>query len=153
MKTHNPRPDWRGGGDSTKWRDPATVVATRQAAPAVTAPGAMRIRQWRPLRRNSLVGFADISLCLTSSAWLEIDGCSVLAGKDGYWAALPSKPLIDKDGNAVRDPKNGRVQYVPLLNWSDKTVARRWSDALVRLLQTQYPDALASEPAGGDDSR
>jgi hypothetical protein len=51
--------------------------------------------------------------------------------------------FLDASGMAMRDDK-AKIQYVPILEWSDRETAKRFSSAVIELIRQQYPDALAS---------
>jgi hypothetical protein len=84
------------------------------------------LSKWAPLRKNTLPGFAEVSF---GPSLLIRDLC--LHTKNGRsWASLPSKPMLDRDGHALRDAA-GKIRYVPILSWTDKTAADRFSEAVV----------------------
>jgi hypothetical protein len=98
----------------------------------------MRLAAWRPMRKNSLRGFATVALPIG----LKIFDIPVLCSNGKYWAALPSKPQIDKEGKHKTDI-NGKPAYVPVLEWRDRELSNR-SDAVIALVRDQYPDDLES---------
>jgi hypothetical protein len=84
------------------------------------------LSKWTPLRRNTLRGFAEVSF---GPSLLISDVC--LHTKNGRsWASLPSKPMVSKDGAVLRDGA-GKPRYSPILSWTDKTAADRFSEAVV----------------------
>lgn len=91
--------------------------------------------EWKPLRKNSLLGFAKIQL-----GALTIRDVSVNTSNGRTWANLPSKPMIDRDGNAMRDD-TGKIRYVPLLEWATKESGNRFSEAVIAAVEEQYPGA------------
>ena len=61
---------------------------------------------WKPLRRNTLAGFAQIRVIDMRITIIDL----ALHNKGRQrWAALPSKPIIDRDGVAKRDPSSGKI--------------------------------------------
>lgn len=99
--------------------------------------GAMTLIGWRPLIKNSLRGFAEVELPIG----LRISDILVLVGRNGPWASLPSKPILDRDG-AQKRAANGKLQYAPILAWRDRELSDRFSAAVVELVQRQHPEAL-----------
>lgn len=93
--------------------------------------------EWRPMRRNSLLGFAKIQL-----GALKISDISLNTSNGRTWANLPSKPMLNRDGQAMRDDK-GKIRYSPMLEWNSKDTADRFSASVIAAVQEQYPDALA----------
>jgi len=91
--------------------------------------------------KNSLRVFADVEL----PNGLRICEIPVLssAGKD--WAALPSKPQIDKD-DRQKIGVSGKPAYSPILEWRSRELADGFSAKIVALVLERYPDALS----GGD---
>ena len=97
----------------------------------------MQLVEWRPLVKNSLRGFATVAL----PCGLKIRDIPVLLGRNGPWASLPNKPLLDNNGQQKRDA-NGKPAYVAILEWRDREVSDRFSSAVVELIRSQHPDAF-----------
>jgi hypothetical protein len=97
----------------------------------------MRLVEFRPMRRNSLLGFATVELPIG----LIIADVVVGASHGRVWALLPTKPMVGPDGAAIRDDA-GKIKYAPVLRWHDDELHKRWSDAVVALVRAEYPDAL-----------
>jgi hypothetical protein len=98
------------------------------------------ITKWAPLRRTTLRGFAEVSF---GPSLLISDVC--LHSKNGMsWASLPSKPMIAKDGSVLRDAA-GKIRYTPILSWSDKTAADRFSEAVVVALIQSHGEAVLDD--------
>src|SRR5690349_5949071 len=96
----------------------------------------MRLLAFKAVKKGSLVGFATVAL----PNGLTIFDCPVLAGKGGFWATLPSKPVLDSEGRHVK-PDGGKGQYAPVAQWQDKEQSRRFSDALIARIAEAYLDA------------
>ena len=96
--------------------------------------------EFRPLAKGALRRFASIQLPLG----LTIFDCPVLVSGGKTWVSLPSKPQLNGDGTARRDP-NGRVLYVPILRWHERYLTNRFSDTVVPLVHERYPDVLGGE--------
>jgi hypothetical protein len=99
-----------------------------------------RILDFRPLRRNSLIGFAKVEL----PSGIIIHDCTILICEHGAWASPPSKPQIDRDGNAIKDP-SGKIKYSPIIEFSGRQVRDRWSNAIIEALRLSFPGALDVE--------
>lgn len=95
---------------------------------------------WKPVRKGALLGFAGVRL----GRALIVHDVPVLAGRNGAWASLPSKPQIGSDGT-VRRNDAGKIQYSPILEWADKEASRRFSDAVIDALHREFPDALTPD--------
>lgn len=92
---------------------------------------------WRAMRRNTLLGFARIQL-----GALTINDVSVNTSNGKTWANLPSKPMVDREGNAAKTPE-GKIRYVPLLEWTDRGASDRFSEAVIAAVEEKEPGALA----------
>jgi len=97
----------------------------------------MMLRSFRPLAKGALRGFATIEL----PSGLVLHDVAIRAGRNGPWASLPSKPVLDRDGRH-RSDTNGRHQYAPVAEWRSRELADRFSAALVELVRAAHPDAL-----------
>ncbi len=74
----------------------------------------MRLLSWKPMRKGTLRGFATVELPIG----LRIFDCPVLTAKNGPWAVLPSKPVLDADGQHVK-PGGRKGQYAPVRKWPE----------------------------------
>ncbi len=95
------------------------------------------VTEWKPLHRNSMRGF--MTATLPSGMVLHDIVIHVTDGKP--WAAPPSKPMIGRDGVAMKDAA-GKARYSPIISFTDKTVRERWSSAMIAALVATHPDAL-----------
>jgi hypothetical protein len=98
----------------------------RESDQSPIEPGVICL-EFRPVERNTLLGFAKIKVC----AWhLIMDGVAIHERDGRSWAQLPARPQIDKDtGMVVRD--GAKIQYAKVLEFDDRDVANRFSDAVV----------------------
>ena len=99
-------------------------------AQSPTEPGVICI-EWRPVNRNTLRGFAKIKV----PAWhLVMDGVAVHERDGRSWAQLPARPQIDKEtGQVIRE--GDKIAYAKVLEFTDKQVANRFSDAVVAAIK------------------
>jgi DNA-binding cell septation regulator SpoVG len=95
------------------------------------------ILDWRPMRRNSLLGFVKVQL----PSGLIVCDVTILRGPNGLWAAPPSKPLINRDGIALKDAA-GKIRYASVISFVSKETKDRWSAAVLAALQSAFPEAL-----------
>ena len=98
----------------------------------------VQIRDWRPMRKGSLLGFAKVEL----PSGMILNDVTVLYGDRGAWASPPSKPMIDRDGIAMKDA-NGKLKYTPIIEFASKEIRERFSNAVVEALRAAHPEALA----------
>jgi hypothetical protein len=97
----------------------------------------LRILDWRPLRRNSLLGFAKVEL----PSGMVISDVTVLTGERGPWASPPSKPMIDREGTALKDDK-GKLRYSPIIEFASREIRDRWSAAVIEAMRSAHPEAF-----------
>jgi hypothetical protein len=93
--------------------------------------------EWKPLHRNSLRGFLTAAM----PSGMILHEILIHVAPDGPWAAPPSKPMIGRDGVAMKDA-NGKPRYSPIVSFTDKTNRERWSSAMIAALLAAHPAAL-----------
>ena len=96
----------------------------------------MRLLDFRPMSKGALRGFASVEL----PNGMQINDCAVCVSNGKAWAALPAKPVLDRDGQHVE--KDGKKQYAAVLRWADRATADRWSAAVVDLVSAAHPGVL-----------
>jgi hypothetical protein len=96
---------------------------------------------WRPLQRNTLLGFARIRVV---ELGLTIHDVAIHQKGGRARAQLPAKPWI-RDGSVVTDD-DGKVQYSPVIEF-EKRVRDAFSDRVVAAVLAFAPKALATESA------
>jgi DNA-binding cell septation regulator SpoVG len=99
---------------------------------------AMKILDWRAMRRNSLLGFVKVEL----PSGMVIADVTILSGDKGAWASPPSKPLIGRDGAVLKDAA-GKARYQPIIDFTSKEVRNRFSEGVVAALRAAHPEALS----------
>jgi hypothetical protein len=95
----------------------------------------MALRRWRPLRRGTLLGFADITLPIG----LQIDDVAVHSRDGRAWASMPARPMLEDGRHVIRD---GKPAYARILAWCSRDLATRFSDAVCALVRHAHPAAL-----------
>jgi hypothetical protein len=106
------------------------------------APRQLRLVAFKPLRKNSLRGFASVWVPLWQSmTGLTIRDCPVLVSAGRAWVALPGKPQIDPDGRQKKDV-SGKPAYVAILEWDSREVSDRFSAGIIALVRAAHPGAL-----------
>jgi DNA-binding cell septation regulator SpoVG len=98
----------------------------------------IQIRDWRALRKGSLLGFAKVEL----PSGMIIADVTILSGDRGPWASPPSKPMIDRDGVVLKDA-GGKVRYSPIIEFSSKEIRDRFSAGVIDGLRAVHPEAFA----------
>jgi hypothetical protein len=103
-----------------------------QSVPRPETAAMMRLVSWRPGVKNSLRGFAVIEL----PNGLKIHEVAVLVSHGKALASMPPKPVLDRIGKRVE--LDGKRQYAP----GDRSIANRFSNAVVTLVREAHPNAL-----------
>jgi hypothetical protein len=82
---------------------------------------------WRPCERNTLRGFAKISI----PSWrLILDGCAIHESHGRKWAQLPARPQLTPAGELAKEP-SGKIKYARIISFSDRETERLFSDHIV----------------------
>ncbi len=98
---------------------------------------AIRILDWRPMRRNSLMGFVKAEL----PSGMIIADITILTGERGPWASPPSKPMVGRDGAVLKDDA-GKTKYSPIIEFASKEIRDRFSTTIIDALRLSHPDAF-----------
>ena len=77
------------------------------------------LTDWRPLRRNSLLGFASIRV-----GALLIKDVTLHSNKGKRWAGLPAKPRINAGGEIMKDER-GKISCLDARHRMDQSRDRR----------------------------
>ena len=104
-------------------------------------------KSFRPFEKNTLRGFAEI---FVEGMQLTIKDIALHQKNTSRWAALPAKPML-KDGAVLKDG-DGKVQYVPMLEFSSRDVSNAFSAAVIAAVLKHSPDAFGM-PTAGDHRR
>jgi hypothetical protein len=97
---------------------------------------------WRPLQRNTLLGFARIRI---SELGLTIHEVAIHQKGEKMWAQLPSKPWV-RDGQLVTGD-DGKLQYSPVLEFDRREVREAFSQRAAAAVIAAYPRAFAEAAA------
>jgi hypothetical protein len=97
---------------------------------------------FKPVTRNTLRGFATIRV---GELRMEIRELEVHEHENGArWVVPAGRPMIDKDGVALREP-NGRIKYLNLFEFTDQTTRDAFSRAVIDALLRAFPNAFTPE--------
>ena len=97
----------------------------------------VKCREFKPLVRNTLRGFASVYIAEMRITFRDIP----VHTKNGKcWAQLPAKAFV-KDGELVRNDQ-GKISYLTMFEWDSRAVADAFSDAVVRAVREHTPDAF-----------
>lgn len=102
------------------------------------SPAAITIEEFTPVIKNTLRGFAKIAL----PSGMILSDVSVHVANGTAWASPASKPVLDRDGMAMRDV-SGKIRYVPVVSFARRELRDRFSAEVVAALRAAHPEALA----------
>ena len=102
----------------------------------MTQPSIIVISGWKPRQSGTLRGFCTAHL--PSGMILHEIGIH----NGSWWASPASKPMLSKDGTALRDDA-GKVRYSPIVSFTDKQTRDRLSRSVVEALRRAHPEVFA----------
>ena len=101
----------------------------------------MRLLAWRPVRKRSLRGFADVEL----EMGLQLRRIAVFQQRSSSWASFPRLPEM-RDGRQLRDDW-GNPAWLTLLAWRDRGLDDQFSRQVVELVRAAHPQDFDAEEA------
>jgi hypothetical protein len=104
----------------------------------------IKCQSFKPWKQNTLCGFAEI---LINEMRLTVRDVALHQKGDRRWAQLPAKPLIGKDGAALKDETTGKTRYAPIMTFDNRDVADAFSAAVIAAVLARVPGAFDDEIA------
>jgi hypothetical protein len=95
---------------------------------------------WKAVTKNTLRGFASVRI----GKALIIRDVPVHCSHGKRWASMPSKPLLDSAGAALRDDR-GKIKYAPLIEWADREASDRFSEGVIEAVERENPGATQAD--------
>lgn len=95
------------------------------------------IENFVKVERNTLRGFAKVR---TPSGIIFHD-VAIHHQADAAWAAPASKPLLNCDGQHMKDA-SGKAQWAPIVSFISKELRDKFSAAVIDALRISHPDVL-----------
>ena len=105
-------------------------------------PMPVTLLSWKPLRRNSLRGFAKVRI----GRALILHDVTLHSAEGKRWASVPSKPQLDTSGTALRDDR-GKIKYAPVVEWLDREARDAFSEGVIAAVEREHPGATAGDDA------
>ena len=104
------------------------------------APLRLKLENFKPLPRNSLRGFAAVTI---EPIGLTIDDVHVHQAENGTaYALLPSKAQLRADGSVIRRD-DGKIAYSPILKFGSREAQDRFSHGVIELVRRRFPELFA----------
>ncbi len=101
------------------------------------APQGMVLPTFQPLTKGKLRGFATVEL----TCGLVLIDLPVFIDRDGPWAALPRKAVLDAERSQKLDA-NGQPSFQPVAEWRSRDLADRFSAAAIELVHSGALDGV-----------
>lgn len=96
---------------------------------------APKIRDFKEVRRNSLLGFAEIEM----PSGLIFHDVAVHQRDGKRWASPASKPMIGRDGTQTR-AATGKPQFAPIVSFASRERRDQFSQGVIEALRSQRPE-------------
>jgi hypothetical protein len=96
------------------------------------------VEEFVPVVRNTLRGFARVRM----PSGMVLHDVAVHQDNGTAWASPASKPMIGRDGTAIRDA-SGKVKYTRLVGFTSRQLGDRFSASVIAALRARYPEALS----------
>jgi len=100
------------------------------------AKASAKLLDWRPMRKNSLLGFARVQF----GSGLIISEIAVHAAGSRAWAQPPARPWLD--GNKLVLTEAGKVRWTPVVHFANHGVQASWSRQVINALREAHPEVL-----------
>jgi hypothetical protein len=99
---------------------------------------AVIVKSFSAIRKNTLRGFATVQL----RSGMIVADVAVHITDGRPWASPPSKPILDRNGSAVRDDA-GKIKYVAIISFASKDLRDRFSTAIIDAMMVAHPGELS----------
>jgi hypothetical protein len=99
-----------------------------------------RLISFRRVNKGSLRGFGNVEL----PSGLILKEVSVHVSHGKQWALLPSKPMVDRDGNLLRDA-GSKISYASVVEWAIPALRDEFSQSRAALAHLARADVFDAE--------
>jgi hypothetical protein len=100
----------------------------------------MVCKSFKPLRKNTMLGFCEIYL---SDLDLTMKDIALHEKSGSRWAAPPARPQISKDGAVIRDESTGKIAYSPIIEFTSRNSRDEFSKAVIAAVCARVPGVFA----------
>ena len=98
----------------------------------------MIVEDWKPVGRNTLLGFCRVRL----PSGMILHDVAVHTKNGKFWASPSSKPRLGRDGLQMTDPTTGKLLWTPVVAFETKQIGDRFSAQVIEALRRAFPSAL-----------
>jgi hypothetical protein len=95
------------------------------------------VSDWKARQAGTLRGFCTVHL----PSGMVLHEVAIHTRSGSWWASPASKPMLSRDGTALRD-EAGKVRYSPVVSFADKQTRDRLSQAVVDALRRAHPEVF-----------
>jgi len=96
----------------------------------------LRLRDFRVVQKNTLRGFATFEF----PNGMVIHDMPAHTKNGNSWVSFPAAPQLDNGSQKIGD--NGKPVYKRIIEWRDRDLSDRFSDAAVAVIKRDKPGAL-----------
>lgn len=90
-------------------------------------------------KTGTLIGMANLTI---GSIGLTVRFVAVHSNGTRHWVQLPSVPVLDDNGNTIRDPETGKVRFVYGVDFNSREQRREFSDEAIEAIRRFTPRAF-----------
>lgn len=101
----------------------------------------VEIKSFHVAKANTLLGFANVVI---PELRMQLYDLTVHQQGDARWVGMPARPQINRETDSVVRDAKGKIAYVPLLGFLDKTTREAFSDRVVEAL-AKFDPAIFDE--------
>jgi hypothetical protein len=102
------------------------------------------IEQFRPVAKNTLVGFIDIRM---TNIRLIVRDLALHRFGERWWVSMPGKPMVERDGTPIINARTGRQDYFAFLRFDTRTAHADFERQVLAAMRERHPEVFAEEMA------
>jgi hypothetical protein len=106
----------------------------------------IKCESFRPRRTATLRGFCELVLTETHLKIFDV----ALHEKNGKrWAALPSKPQVNREGYVLRG-ENNKIKYAPVMAFDSREAGDQFSRLAIAAVLERFPRVFDDDDGAGE---
>jgi hypothetical protein len=117
---------------------PLDRLRLQRGAPQEARDRSFIIEEFTAVVRALLCGFTRVRL----PSGMVLHDVAVHQKNGTSWASHASKPMLARDGTAIRDAA-GKIQCSPAVSFASRALRDRFCSHVIAALSDSHPDALA----------
>jgi hypothetical protein len=108
----------------------------------------IQIEKFRPVSKNTLVGFVDVQM---TNIRLVIRDIAIHCFGDRvsgrWWVSLPAKPMFDAEGVPIINARTGKPDYFAFLRFDTRRAHDSFERQVLAALRSTHPEVFADAGA------